>query len=87
MVTILHRRQHGYDVRIYTRDHLPVHVHVFKGEKRVRVALNPIEISENRGFTSREIRKILVLLDEHEALIRREWEQIYGPSEVKEDDE
>jgi len=49
--------------------------------------LNPIEISENRGFTSREIRKILVLLDEHEALIRREWEQIYGPSEVKEDDE
>ena len=28
MVTVLYRQRHGFDVRIYIRDHPPAHVHV-----------------------------------------------------------
>ena len=76
MVTVLYRQRHGYDVRIFTREHGPAHVHVFKAEKRVKVYLEPIRFSQNKGFTSREIRQIRELLSEHMQLIRREWERL-----------
>ena len=77
MVTILNRRQHGYDVRIYTREHGPAHVHVFRGENRVKVNLAPLQFSENRGFTSRELRVIQDLVEDHLQVILREWERLH----------
>lgn len=75
MVTVLYRQRHGYDVRIFTREHGPAHVHVFKGEKKVKVNLEPMRFSRNKGFTSRELRQIRELLNEHMELITREWQR------------
>jgi hypothetical protein len=76
MVTVLYRQRHGYDVRIFTREHGPAHVHVFRGEKRVKVNLEPMRFSRNKGFTSHELRQIRELLNEHMELITREWERL-----------
>ncbi len=76
MVTILYRQRHGFDVRIFTREHGPAHVHVYRGEKRVKVNLQPIRFSRNKGFTSRELRQIRELLSENMKLILREWERL-----------
>lgn len=73
MVTILHRRRDGYDVRIYTDDHFPAHVHVFKGGKRVQVYLDPIEFEDNYGFNTRELGRIRDLIEENMDLLVRVW--------------
>ncbi len=76
MVTVLYRQWHGFDVRIFTREHGPAHVHVFRGEKSVKVDLNPMRFSQNKGFTSRELKRIRELLNEHMVFIESEWERL-----------
>ncbi|MCY3831881.1 MAG: DUF4160 domain-containing protein [Chloroflexi bacterium] len=73
MVTVLYRQRHGYDVRIFSEDHEPAHVHVFKGGNRVRVFLDPISFDENHGFNDRELRRIRRLIELHLELIRDQW--------------
>lgn len=77
MVTILNRRQHGYDVRMYPGDHDPPHVHVWKGGKQVKIDLESMDvISTSHAFHSREIRQIVNLLREHESLLLSVWERL-----------
>ena len=73
MVTVLHRRRDGYDVRIYTDDHFPAHVHVFKGGKRVQVYLDPIEFEDNHGFNTRELARIRELIEDNMDLLKVAW--------------
>ena len=78
MVTILDRRRFGYDVVIYSKDHLPAHVHVLRGGSEVLININDWSIIENYGFRSREIRQILKLLKTHESLLRETWDRYPG---------
>ena len=82
MVTVLYRQRHGYDVRIFTEDHEPAHVHVVKAGKRVRVYLDPITFDDIRGFNDRELRQIRSLIERHMDLLRSQWNHIhrYGKS-------
>ena len=77
MVTLLNRRQHGFDVRMYPGDHDPPHVHVWKGGKQVKIDLESMEvISSRHDFNSREIRQIVNLLREHESMLLGVWERL-----------
>ena len=73
MVTLPCRQRHGFDVRIFTDDHEPAHVHVFKGGNRVRVYLDPITFEDNYGFNERELRRIRRLVELHMERIQRQW--------------
>lgn len=77
MVTVLNRRRDGYDVRIFTDDHLPAHVHVFKGGKQVQVYLEPIEFENNRGFNTRELGRIHELIEDNMELLQAVWIQYH----------
>ena len=77
MVTVLYRQRHGYDVRIYTKDHPPAHAHVWKGDKNLRIDLTTFEISENRGYNVREIRQIRKLVADNEELLLEVWSDIH----------
>lgn len=77
MVTLLHRQRHGYDVRIYLREHGPAHVHVVKGEKRVKVFLHPIAFTDNKGFAERELRQIEKFLAVRLGFLLRKWEELH----------
>ncbi|MDE2637612.1 MAG: DUF4160 domain-containing protein [Chloroflexota bacterium] len=77
MVTILNRRRHGFDVVIYTNDHGPAHVHVFRGRNKLKAELQPVRIVYSRGFNSRARRRIRALLEEHHTLLLREWTRLH----------
>ena len=83
MVTVLYRQRHGYDVRIFSDDHEPPHVHVFKSGNRVRVYLDPITFEDNHGFNSRELRKIRGLIELHLELIRDQWDIVHRSGRTK----
>ena len=80
MATIL--RINGYVVRIWSNDHLPRHVHVFKGDGECTINLvgdsgNP-ELREFYGMKRSEVAKaIRIVADNQEKLIEA-WISIHG---------
>ena len=77
MVTVLYRQRHGYDVRIYTKDHPPAHAHVWKGAKELQIDLMTFEVSNNRGYNMREVRQIRKLVIENQDLLLEIWHMIH----------
>ena len=75
--TLLNRKEHGYDVRLYTKDHPPAHVHVFNGENEAKVGLDPMEILDNWGFRERELKQIMELIENNREMLLREWDQYH----------
>ena len=81
MVTVLYRQRHGFDVRIYLKDHPPAHAHVWKGDKELRIDLFTFEVSRNQGDTMREIRVIPALIAEHQDLLLNVWKELQKNAE------
>jgi uncharacterized protein DUF4160 len=75
--TLLNRREHGYDVRLFTKDHPPAHVHVFNGDNEAKVGLEPVAMLDNWGFNNREIKTILELIEENQAMLLTEWDKYH----------
>ena len=67
-------REDGYTIRIYLNDHIPAHVHVINAEKEARVSLEPIEIMNNIDFTSKELRKIIDIIESHHDELLEAWD-------------
>ena len=69
----------GYKFYIYLNDHLPVHVHVWKGGGECKVLLEPeIIIQDNYDFKSQELKSILRIIAEHYTFIIEKWHEIHG---------
>jgi hypothetical protein len=72
-------REDGFDVRIYTLDHPPPHVHVLKAGAVVKVDLAAHRATEIIGVISdRDVKRAERLVARHSDRLRREWERIHG---------
>lgn len=81
MPTVL--RLNGFNVRIYTNDHEPAHVHVFKadGEVRIRLGLGgnrPKLLEVSRRMSVRDAAQAVVMVEEHNDFLLLEWRKIHG---------
>ena len=80
MPTVL--RSNGFAVRIYPDDHLPPHVHVFRGGDSVKINLGTAEvrpwIERIVGMSDRDAVAALQLVIAHRAQLRRAWRRIHG---------
>jgi len=76
MPTII--RQEGFDITIFTNDHEPPHVHVFKAGAELIVNLNPVGIRDNYRMSKREARKAIRIVSSHRELLLRAWGEIHG---------
>ncbi|HAC62171.1 MAG TPA: DUF4160 domain-containing protein [Cyanothece sp. UBA12306] len=80
MATVL--RIDGYIVRIWSNDHLPCHVHIFKDNGECVINLvgengNP-ELREFYGMKRKEVAKAIRIVYEHQKQLIAEWNQIHG---------
>lgn len=80
MPTVL--RKDGFAVRIYFNDHLPPHVHVFKGNGQVRISLGSesevpdvIEVNE---LSDKEVSKALQIVTTHQTELLEKWREFHG---------
>lgn len=80
MPTIL--RKDGFAFLVYTNDHRPAHVHIFRAEAEMIVYLgdeaNPPSIRENMGMNRRDARMALVICGEFQEFLLAEWRRIHG---------
>jgi hypothetical protein len=75
-------RRDGFAVLIYTNDHRPAHVHIFKAEGEVVVQMGnahtPPRVRENIGMSRRHERAALMMVAEHQVVFLAEWRRIHG---------
>ncbi len=72
-------REAGFEVRIYTLDHPPPHVHVWKTGAVVKINLTTCHAVQIVGaIADRDVRRAERLVAEHAARLRREWAKIHG---------
>ena len=77
MPTVL--REEGFEVRIYTLDHPPPHVHVAKAGAIVRIDLATRAVTEIVGTISdRDVKRAERLVALHGRHLMEEWTRIHG---------
>jgi hypothetical protein len=72
-------REQGFEIRIYTLDHPPPHVHVAKAGAIVKVDLATCQVTEIVGPVSdRDVKRAELLVGEQVEFLREEWAKIHG---------
>jgi DNA-binding GntR family transcriptional regulator len=72
-------REDGFEVRIYTFDHPPPHVHVAKAGAIVRIDLATHHVTEIVGAISdRDVKRAERLVARHAKQLKQEWAKIHG---------
>ena len=76
MPTII--KQDGFRVVIWPNDHLPPHVHVFKRDAEVKIALlEPIVFNVEGQISNKDLVKALNLVIEHQIKLLQRWKEIH----------
>lgn len=59
-------KEDGYSFKIFSNEEERIHIHVIRAEHEAKFWLEPvIELCENYGFTSKEIKKIIQIVEQH----------------------
>jgi Domain of unknown function (DUF4160) len=72
-------RESGFEVRIYTLDHPPAHVHVAKAGAVVKIDLRTCRVISIVGrISDREVARAEALVARHVSMLREAWARIHG---------
>ena len=64
---------------IYTRDHEPMHVHVWYQGKEVVIRFETeIILLEEHGFNRQQIRRAVAIVRQNREFLIDKWREIYG---------
>ena len=75
-------REDGFEVRIYTLDHPPPHVHVAKAGAVVKIDLTTHHAIEIVGSISdRDVKRAEQLAVRNAPFLKQEWEKRHGGSQ------
>ena len=71
----------GFKFKFYSNDHTPIHVHVEKGGASAKYQLFPIELIENHGFKTGELKLIESIIEENVETISEHWNNFFNNNE------
>jgi hypothetical protein len=77
MPTVL--REAGFEVRIYTADHPPAHVHVEKAGAVLKIDLATAKVVRIVGAISdRDVKRGENIVEKHAAALKEAWRKLHG---------
>lgn len=75
-------RELGFDIVIYTDDHMPMHVHCWKGGKVVLINLGDAEnapsVRRNKRMKKADARRVVGIVAEQQDYLIQRWVSIHG---------
>ena len=78
MSPVFHREE-GFCFRVFSNEESRKHIHVEKSGKRAKFWLEPsIELSENNGFTDKEISKIFKIITNNGEYLKTKYSEHIG---------
>lgn len=66
----------GFSVMIYSRDHVPRHVHVFRAGNEVVIDIDTIAVRDPTRMSAANVRRALKIVADNQALLQSEWDKI-----------
>mgnify|MGYP000032790950 FL=1 len=73
------RREDGYVFKIFSNEEKRKHIHVYKAENSAKFWLEPsVELASNEGFSNKEIRKILSIINIYANQFRKQYQDHVG---------
>ncbi len=93
MPKVLEDLKNNLFVYIYTNDHIPAHVHVFKGrkndnnQKELKINIGneqerPSLVSVHENLKNKDILNALKLVAANQEILLSKWREIHGVSEL-----
>ena len=76
MPTVL--RINGYRFLFFSDDHLPAHIHIEKGDSYARIEIDSLKVSNCYQVSSKELNKLVKLVDENQHLLRGAWDEYFS---------
>ena len=76
MPTVL--RIDGYRFFFFSDEHLPLHIHVEKAECYLRVELENLKLTNNYGFSYKEVQKIVAIIEENRIDLIGAWNEYFN---------
>ncbi len=80
MPTVL--RQDGFRFQVFTDDHPPAHLHIFKAGAELVINLGDENlkpwIRENKGMSRKDSDKALLIVLQNQETLLEQWENIHG---------
>jgi hypothetical protein len=55
----------------------PAHIHVQRERFKAKFWLNPVRVQQSGGFSRNELSRIQNLVEEHEELFLRRWDEYF----------
>lgn len=72
-------RKGPYRIYFYSSDKVePIHVHVEREDKVVKLWLNPIRVARNTGYSVKELRQIRRIIIKNIDRIEGTWYEFFG---------
>ena len=68
----------GSKFQFYSNDHTPIHVHVIKGGAKAKYNIFPVELVDNQGFKSQELKLIESIIEENVETIAQHWNMFFN---------
>jgi hypothetical protein len=56
----------------------PPHVHIERDQLTAKCWLNPVRLARDNGFSARELRTIVRLVERHEEICWQAWHDYFG---------
>lgn len=67
----------GFKFFFYANEHLPLHIHVEKGNGYARIELSTLNVTENY-FKASELKKVLALVKIHRDFFVEKWYEFFS---------
>lgn len=68
----------GFKFHFFSNDHLPIHVHVTKGNATAKLTIYPVELVVNKGFKAKELKMIKAIVEENTEVIAEHWNNFFN---------
>lgn len=76
MPTVL--RVDGFRFFFFSDEHLPIHIHVEKGDGYMRVELETFKVTKKYKLSTTDEKKILALIEEHQHKLMGAWDEYFN---------
>ncbi|MFA6137016.1 MAG: DUF4160 domain-containing protein [Sulfurimonas sp.] len=76
MPTVL--RVDGFRFFFFSDEHLPLHIHVEKGDGYLRVELETFKVTDRYKFSQGDERKIVAIINEHQQKLIGAWNEYFN---------
>ena len=71
-------RFYGLIFYFFSREHLPVHIHVKNADGEAKFEVESVTLIESKGIKNKDIKKAKEIIQENKDIIIKRWKEYHG---------